>query len=103
MDELKREKFTAELTAYVTELLDYRVKNGYEDDHAWQNHVLNCIEEIESDIIGCEADIEDLKDDKLSLNALEHEGYLRGLKTALNLIKRHMPKSMEQDNGGIHP
>jgi hypothetical protein len=97
MDKLKKEKFTADITAYVMELLNARVENAYDVDHVWQTHFMDCIENVEFDISRAEEDIVELKEDKLTLNALEQEGYLRGLKTTLNTLKRFMPQEGESE------
>jgi hypothetical protein len=92
MDKLKKEEFKLEIAAYVAELLEDRVENAYADDHVWRTHFMDCVESIESDIAQTEDEIVELGEDRLTLNALEHEGYLRGLKTVLATITRFMPK-----------
>lgn len=64
------------------EVFELVVRNTQEkvvNDNKYQNHYLNIMEELDSEIESTKVWLEDLKQDNLTIGAVELEGYLRAL------------------------
>lgn len=69
-----------EVAQLITDLINKNVNRLKNDDEKWKNHYESVMQELEHEIIHTEGLIEDFTEDKLPINKIEQEGYLRCLK-----------------------
>lgn len=76
-----------EIARQLATLINQNISKKQNDDNKWKNHYFEIIEELEHEIKFSEDNILDYKEDKLTFNLIEQEGYLRGLKRMLRSFK----------------
>lgn len=76
-----------EIAKQLTTLINQNILKKSNDDNKWKNHYFEIIEELQHEIKFSEDSILDFKEDKLTFNLIEQEGYLRALKKMLNRFK----------------
>ena len=76
-----------EIAKQIAELINNKVSQLKRDDEKWKTHYNDVMEELESEIKSTEEFIKDFSESKLTINAIEQEGYLRGLKTMVNRFR----------------
>lgn len=75
----------------IASYIDNKVAYIRYDDNKWKSGYEDGVDEIESEIARTRELIKDYSDEKLTINSIEAEGYLRGLITMLNIFKQVMP------------
>lgn len=84
---LKTGELEKDLAKQLAELIRKKVSQLGKDDIKWKQHYEYVMYGLEEEIKNTEDLIKDFSESKLSINAIEQEGYLRALKTMVNRFK----------------
>ena len=82
-----KEVTVKEISKQITELINSNVSRLNSEDHRWKEHYEGIMSELDCEIEQLKAVIKDYKEENLTLNAIEQEGYLRGLITMVNRFR----------------
>ena len=76
-----------EIAEKVQKMIDYEVSKIEKNETKWKNQYENVMNELEGELKYTNAIIEEFKESKLSVNAIEQEGYKRCLETMINKFR----------------
>jgi hypothetical protein len=91
MKEDKKNKLVSDITESVSKYVDQRLKIHINSNKEWESHYNDCILELKQELKTTESVIKDYTEENLTVNRIEQEGYLRGLKTMLNSFEKYKP------------
>lgn len=76
-----------EIAKQLTQLINNNITKSSNDDNKWKIFYNDIIQDLKTQIKISEDNVNDFKENKLTFNLIEQEGYLRCLKTMLNTFK----------------
>jgi exonuclease VII small subunit len=94
---MTKEANRKKLERIIEELREVNLEDSKLNGFYWKNEMKYLVESLERHLDQAQQLYDDMKENGLSFSTIEAEGYLRGMKTAVNVAKEAFENSLDGD------